>query len=701
MEFRIADTFTSSLARLTNDEQKAVKTTVFDLQVNPTNPGMQFHRIDKSKDSNFWSVRVSQDIRLIIHRTEGSFLICYVEHHDKAYQWAERRKIEQHPKTGAAQIVELRESIKEIVIPKYVEREEEVVQPKLVKPLPPLFADITAETLLGYGVPQEWVSEVQTSTEDSLFQIVSHLPQEAAEALLELATGGTPRKPETLPAANPFEHPDAKRRFTVIKTSEELALALNFPWDKWTIFLHPNQRSIVTKDFSGPARVSGSAGTGKTIVALHRAVNLAKANPESRVLLTTFSETLASSLQTRLRRLLTSEPRLGDRVEVHSVDEIGLQLYRRIDKTKRIVPESEIASLLTAAAASIPGHTFGAAFLKSEWDDIVDAWELRSWEEYRDVKRLGRKRRLSDAQRETLWKIFEAMRKSLEKSGLITKAEMFGAVARQIASFRNPPFDCAVVDEAQDVSIPQLRFLAALGGTRPNGLFFAGDLGQRIFQQPFSWKSIGVDVRGRSQILKVNYRTSHQIRSQADQLLAGSLADVDGNEESRLDTISTFEGEIPMVKTFPDEESEIESVGAWLSELSKKGFAQHEIGVFVRSEKQLDKARAAISKSGLTAALLDDRAETKFQSVSMGTMHLAKGLEFRAVAVMACDDEVIPLQERMESAGDESDLDEVYQSERHLLYVACTRARDALLVTGAEPASEFLEDLGKANARRD
>ena len=117
MEFLIADTFTDSLASSTGEEQKAVKTTAFDLQMNPANPGMKLHKLDKAKDKNFWSVRVSSDIRLIVHKTDRSLLLCYVDHHDKAYHWAERRKLETHPKTGAAQLVEVRETVQEIIIP--------------------------------------------------------------------------------------------------------------------------------------------------------------------------------------------------------------------------------------------------------------------------------------------------------------------------------------------------------------------------------------------------------------------------------------------------------------------------------------------------------------------------------------------------------------------------------------------------------
>lgn len=286
MEFLIADTFTNSLAKLTGEEQKAAKTTAFELQMNPAHPSMQFERVDSSRDKNFWSVRVSRDIRLIVHKHGKSVVLCYVAHHDPAYQWAERRKIEAHPRTGAAQLIEIRETIKEITISKYVE----VEQPAAAKP--PLFANISDDELLGYGVPTEWLNDVRKANEDSIFELTDHLPAEAGEALIDLAAGATPRVPPVVAAdTDPFAHPDAQRRFRVMSNVEELERALDYPWEKWSIFLHPAQRELVERDYDGPVRVSGSAGTGKTIVALHRAVYLARTNPDARILLTTFSDT--------------------------------------------------------------------------------------------------------------------------------------------------------------------------------------------------------------------------------------------------------------------------------------------------------------------------------------------------------------------------------------------------------------------------
>ncbi|WP_231712376.1 UvrD-helicase domain-containing protein [Vineibacter terrae] len=628
-----------------------------------------------------------------MHRSEGSLLLCYVDHHDKAYTWAERRKLETHPRTGAAQMVEIRETVQEVVVPVYVSGDS----PGTSKPAAiskPIFAGRSDDELLGYGVPAEWLADVKAATEDTLLVLADHLPAEAAEALLELATGGRPRAPQlVVAAASPFEHPDAQRRFRVMKNVEELERALDFPWDKWTVFLHPDQRQLVERDFAGAARVCGSAGTGKTIVALHRAVWLARRHTDARVLLTTFSDTLANALRHKLKRLLGNEPRLAERIDVHSLSAIGLRLYKAHVGAVMLASPEVIRELVQEAARAVAGHKFSAQFLITEWEQVVDARQLGTWDAYRDVARLGRKTRLAEAQRRLLWSIFERMREGLKARQLVTQAEMFTNLAIALAGAKKVVFDFAIVDEAQDVGIAHLRFLAALGGGRSNALFFAGDLGQRIFQQPFSWKGLGVDIRGRSRTLRVNYRTSHQIRTHADRLLGPDMTDVDGNTEDRSDTVSVFNGPMPTVRTLASEDAEAEAVGAWMAEQAKAGVLPHEFGVFVRSAAELDRAQAAVKAAAMAFRVLDEEVETTSGHVSIGTMHLAKGLEFRAVVVMACDDEVIPLQERVETVGDDADLKEVYDTERHLLYVACTRARDHLLVTGVEPASEFLGDL--------
>lgn len=611
MEFRIADTFTTSLARLTGEEQKAAKTTAFDLQLDPIGKGLSFHKLDKAKDPNFWSVRVSRDIRVIVHKAAGSLLLCYVDHHDKAYAWAERRKLETHPTTGAAQLVEIRERFEEILVPKYIE----TAAPAKLKPI--LFGKYSDEQLLAYGVPSEWLSDVKAADEETLLALADHLPSEASEALLELATGGTPVLPQIAsPGADPFHHPDAQRRFRIMSDVEELQRALEFPWEKWTVFLHPAQRQLVDRDYNGPARVSGSAGTGKTVVALHRAVHLAQQNENSRVLLSTFSDTLANALRGQLFRLVYNKPKLAERIDVASMDDIALRLYGRQLGKPKLASRDDIASLIATALKEVTGLKSSIAFLLAEWTDVVDPWQLDTWEAYRDAKRLGRKTRLPEAQRQLLWEVFSRVIASLKAESKLTHAGLFTHLADAISRRDHPPFDFIVLDEAQDVSPAQLKFLAAMAAGRPNALFFAGDLGQRIFQQPFSWKSLGVDVRGRSRSLQINYRTSHQIRSQADKLLGRDVSDVDGNTESRQGTISVFNGPAPTVKTFKSVSAESSAVGEWLKDRIADGIMPHEIGVFVRSEMELPRTYDAISAAGLPHTTLNREMTTTEGKVS-------------------------------------------------------------------------------------
>src|SRR5262245_63959050 len=527
MDVRIADTFTEGLARLSGEEQKAVKTTALDLRINPAHAGMSFHRLARSPDKGFCSVQVSQDIRLIVHRTDRSILLCYVDHHDRAYAWAERRTLETHPSTGAAQLVEIRERVQEIVVPAYVSPTPVATEAK------PLFGHLSDDQILSFGVPAEWLDDVRRATDATILGLAEHLPAEAAEALLELATGGTPRQPApAAPAADPFEHPDARRRFRVVADVEELERALAYPWERWIVFLHPAQRDLVKRRFGGPARVAGSAGTGKTVVALHRAAHLARMNPDARILLTTFSEALASALRINLGRLIGTEPRLRERIDVDPLDAVARRLHGRLLGHVEAASREAIREVVhEAARGGDPG--VAPAFLLSEWTDVVDAWQLGSWEAHRDVARLGRKTRLPERQRRALWAVFERVRPALTERGLVTAADLYGRLTARLAGGERSPYDFVVVDEAQDVSVAQLRLVAALGRGRADALFFAGDLGQRIFQVPFSWKSLGVDIRGRSATLRTNYRTSHQIRTQADRLLGKQITDVDGNVEDR------------------------------------------------------------------------------------------------------------------------------------------------------------------------
>ncbi|WP_296711606.1 UvrD-helicase domain-containing protein [Rhodoblastus sp.] len=681
MDFRIADTFTDAIAKLTAQEQKAVKTTAFDLQMDPSSPGLSFHRIDKSKDTNFWSVRASADIRIIIHKAAASILLAYVDHHDKAYAWAERRRIEAHPKTGAIQIVEVRERVEEVAPPATLD---------LVLPLPrfgapaqaqkALFSNLDDNALLSIGVPADWLADVRAATEDGFFALAGHLPAEASEALLEYATTGRLIAPAPAPAiASPFAHPDALRRIRLISDQEELEQALEFPWEKWGVFLHPSQRTLVERSFSGPARVAGSAGTGKTIVAIHRAVRLARETPEARVLLASFSGPLAAELAKKVLVLAPETGGIVPRITTASFQGIGEQMFQLEHGVRpRIAPDAVLRERLRAAAADSGLKGFSDRFLLSEWTNVIDAWGLTSLDAYSTVQRMGRKSRLGPNQRASLWPVFQAVRDALKAERYTTWADVFTGLAVALAKRESKPFDHVVIDEAQDLAPAELRFFAALAPGKADGLFLAGDVGQRIFQHPFSWASLGVDVRGRSYTLKVCYRTSQQIRRAADKLLPTVLRDTDGLEDERRGIISVFDGPEPEVKSLATiaQETDVvrQTVEAWLDD----GIAPHEIGLFVRTPQLVARARTAIA--GLAGE----------GEMTAAPMSLAKGLEFRAVVVMACDEGILPLDERVADAADEAELDDIYETERRLLYVACTRAREHLLLTGVTPTSEYL-----------
>lgn len=736
MDFRIADTFTDALARLPVNDQKAVKLSVMDLQLDPSAPGLQMHRIDKSKDPNFWSARVNRDIRLILHRTVGSLLVAYVNHHDAAYAWAERRRIEAHPRTGAVQIVQVREVV-EAQEPDVARRwRMEYAQPGLAEAPPAAFGALTREQLLEVGVPADWIDPVLEVSEEGFLDIAACLPAEASEALLQFATTGqlrpsapaandpapsapiasvppyrmrqrtsdaapmflsvfgAPRPSGTKISPSAFEHPDARRRFARIDSSEELEAALDAPWDTWSVFLHPSQREVVERSYNGPARVAGSAGTGKTVVALHRTVRHIKQDPNARILLTTFSEPLAGSLRAKLAVLAGPDSSIVPRVTVASFQSLADELFQlAFGRRPRVGTAEQVEAALASAAKAAGLKGFSQRFLAAEWANVVDAWRVSDAEAYAAVPRLGRRNRLGARQREALWPVFAAAGDLLRSQGVLTWPGVFHQLADYYGATAQKPFSHVIVDEAQDLGVPELRLLCTLAPDGEDRLFFAGDLGQRIFQQPFSWKALGADVRGRSTTLKVNYRTSQQIREAADRLLPGLVRDVDGREEDRKGTISVFEGPAPQVLLLEHEADEAEAVARFIRDAQENGIGPGEIGVFVRSRKELPRARAAVTAAGQEPAELSERTVDVGSRVAIGTMHLAKGLEFKAVAVMACDDEVLPSGERIDAVVDESDLDEVYETERHLLYVACTRARDRLLVSGVKPGSEFLADI--------
>jgi len=648
MTHRIADTFYDAIGKLTAQEQKAVKTTVFDFQMDPSLPGLSMHRVDRARDPNFWTARVNRDIRMVVHKREQDTLLAWVGHHDDAYRWAETRRIESHPKTGAIQIVEARETVEDIVIPNYVQEDT---------PMPQLFAEELDDTLLSWGIPTDWLDTVRQVTED---------------AIVQAATGVRPKPADPIDIdANPWTHPDTERRFRVMDNLEELKAALDSPWEKWSVFLHPAQREFVDRDFNGPARVIGSAGTGKTVVALHRAARLAK-SADACVLLATFNEELAKRLAEKV--YLVADPTVSGRMEVAALEKAIAHQYLEQFGIHEIATDEDVKEALLAAAEE-QGSQVGSDFLFDEWTLIADAWDVQSAEEYRNLPRLGRKVRMAASKKDDLWRVFEVARQRLDRLGKQTRAQL----AHRLRLEGSWPYTNVLVDEAQDISVPELLLLGGALGKEPNGLFFAGDIGQRIFRAPFPWSATEVNVRGRSRSLKVNYRTSHQIRMGSETLLPETLVEADGEVESRLGVTSVFEGPWPKVQAFKDRAAEMKGVADWITEILDLAVLEDEIAILVRT----DHLGAELSGSWLTS----------FPKLNWLSMHAAKGSEFQAVAILALDHQILPDEARLLAARDEGQLDEVMSTERHLLYVAATRARDFLWVSGTRPVSEFLTDL--------
>jgi superfamily I DNA/RNA helicase/mRNA-degrading endonuclease RelE of RelBE toxin-antitoxin system len=677
VNFIIADTFYKSLDRLPANEQAAVKQAAFDFQMNPKSPGFSYEDVKGAKDRDLWSFRASDGLRVIVHRSPATFTLCYVGRHDDAYRWAEKRKIEFHPITGAAQIVEVIERTEEHV--------RRIVRDEIVEP--PAFRRYERSYLHALGVPEEWLDAVLHAVESELDTLLPRLPQEAAERLLELACGN----PVPVPGKSDrtgFEHPDAQRRFKVIESEDELRRALDASWEQWMVFLHPSQRKTVIRNCNGPARVSGAAGTGKTVVALHRTAELARRYPNARILLTTFSKTLALRLAVQARTLIGPDAPELSRIRVEHLHKVARDVVASRSGAVNVLEGPALTQLFADANDS----GLDSAFLKAEWESIIDPLGIETWEEYRALSRSNRGVSIGAKQRQAAWKVFEKALVLMRQRRLLTWDKVCLDAASAV-----PLFDNIIADEFQDFGTAEMRFLRAAVKPGPDDLFLCGDSGQRIYKPACSWLSLGIDIRGRSTNLKLNYRTTEQIRRFADRIVASELQGGTGESEARL-SVSLLQGPPPEIRVAASHAEEIEFVASWLRELVASGVQQGEIAVFARSDHGLKNlGEAAVRKAGLSFRSLRDDDASGDAVVSVGTMHRAKGLEFRAVAVVGCDDRALPLESVLGSLSDPADRTEFSERERQLLYVACTRARERLLVTAAGRMSSFVP-VGKAGA---
>lgn len=680
MTLILSSTLNESISRLTASEQVSAKIAIYELQVNPASPGLKLHRIEAARDPNFWSARVNVDLRLIVHRTGDSQVASYVGHHDDAYRWAERRKLEVHAHTGAAQFVVYDERVEEIV--------KRIV--RTVEESPPVFGRFERGYLRSLGVPDEHLDQVLRVGREDLHALIDILPEEATERLLELADGGQVEAPA--PAdADPFRHPDAARRFRIVDSVDEVRTALEAGWEKWVVFLHPDQRDLASRSWNGPAKIGGSAGTGKTVVALHRARHLLAADPDARVLLTTYSRTLAARLEQNAQLLIAPGSADERRLTIVNLHRLARDLWtEHRGLAPKIADDRVIQAAVDRSTGSCGPCGFTPAFVRAEWMTVVDPLDLRSLDTWLGAPRAGRGTALTRKQREALWPALDGIRRSLEGSGFLTWDQVFHHAVELIAEHPGDRYDHVVADEVQDLGLPELRFLRSLVTPGRDDLFLVGDVGQTIFRGRSALALAGIDVRGRSSRLKVNYRTTGQIQQYADRALERSPSSSEGGDRGR--TIAILSGPRPELRACASEVAETEALVTWIRELATAGFRPRDVALFGRTEAALGRARKAVAAAGQECAELRDDEALDERRISVGTMHRAKGLEFRAVAVVGCEEALLPLPAVLKGAVDELERQEAMERERRLFYVACTRARERLLISWTGKRSPLVHD---------
>ncbi len=680
VELHIAKPFFSAVAKLNEQQSKAVWQTIGQLQDNLEAPGLQTHRVDRAHDPDIWSARVNSDLRIIFHKKSAVILLLYAGHHEDAYGWARRRRVETNATTGAVQLVTVREAVVDIA-PRQNEAEWKRRQS--------LFEGLSRQDLLSAGVPEDWVHDLRNAaTEDDFLAIAMFLPEEAQEILLRYVTDKVWHIPELSAPADPFASADTLRNFWKAGSFEELQRVLAFPEDQWSVFLHPAQRRLIEMNFNGPARISGSAGTGKSVVALHRAFRQARDNAAGRVLLTTFSQVLADVLAQKLKILTGENTAIAARIEVMPFRAVCEELYQTaFGERPQIASEEQVRNAIEQAMRRQSKAPLDASALYGEWTDVVDAWQIEDIYDYTHLSRKGRSSPMGRRQREYAWSVFDFVREALDAEGAVTWAQAFRRAADYYQELRQKRFSHVIVDESQDLGATELRFFAAIAPATPNALFFVSDLGQRIAKPMFSWKQLGIEIGGRSHTLKVNYRTSEQIRRTSDKLLPDVLRDGDGAEERRGETVSIFSGPDPVIREFATQDEESREVAAWINSRLAEGMADSDIAVLVRSAAHLARVMAAVSASGCESVALTQAIPAivrggKQQGVPIGLMEEAKGFEFKAVAIMACEGTNTP-----DETEKDTGLGEQRLAERRLFYVGCTRAREHLLICGVSPTS--------------
>ncbi len=655
----LADTFLKARGRLTPAEQVAVMDALFSFAQNPRHPGLRLEKLH----SGFWSIRVNQDLRVILHPYGKAWIAAYCGHHDEAYDWADRHRLEVHRITGELQII----------------RTVEVEVPVPVEVEAPL-ARYDEDYLLSLGVPLDYVKPLRYATEDGILELMKGLPETVRERIWSLLEGKPvppPPRIQVQSAEELLSHPLVQRQFHLLQSLPEVRQALGGPWEAWRFFLHPLQREMVEARFGGPARVTGGAGTGKTVVAIHRTRTLARRYPGAPILLTTFNKGLAQKLKGALRDLHGEEL---PNVHVEHLHGLALRLYEEAYGPIEIWTEERYRPLLEELGG---GLLFSPGFLLSEWE-MVDAWGLYTWEAYRGFSREGRGTPLSARERLALFEVFQRVWEAMAAQGATTFNGVCHRVRAALEGGRLPRFRAVVADETQDFGPAELMLLRALAEEGEDDLFLALDPGQRIYRGPTSWRALGLEVQGRSRRLRVNYRTTREIGELAERALP---PEVEGEVRGSL---ALLRGPKPERRGFNREGEALEELVRWVRWVLGQGLDPSQVAVLARVHNLAERVGERLRQEGLPAQRLDGEGE----GVWYGTVHGAKGLEFRAVALFGANASLFPLRTLLQKAPDPQEKALLEERERSLLYVALSRPREYLWVGYWGAPSPYLPGEG-------
>ena len=688
----ISSDFLTAFARLPRSIQGKVTEFINKFRNDPTSPGINYEKLNKGVDKKIYSVRIDDTYRGIVVREKdtGVYLLLWVDHHDEAYDWAARKRCEVNPKTGAVQIFDVQTVTEEVSVPADAS----------------LFKEATDEQLLELGVPEEQLGFVHAFTDKEAFYSASDaMPQDAFEYLswivegipvdevLDYAKEERGGKDAHGSISEALELPLSLKSFVVVEGEDELHRIMAEPLEKWRVFLHPTQRKIVNRDYSGPARVLGGAGTGKTVVAMHRAKHLAsQLDGNERILFTTFTANLASDIRENLRKICTVEELR--RIEVIHLD-AWVNRFLRESGFSAQIDYDHISSLwekaVLMANVVLP---FDAGFYEEEWNRVVVSQEALTLEKYIKASRNGRGTRLDRKKRMLVWKVFEEYQ-NLLKENQIRDINMAMYESRKLleAAGTRPRYAHVIVDEGQDFSDNAYRLLRSLAGEEhTNDLFIVGDSHQRIYRNHPVLSKCGINIRGRSSILRINYRTTEEIRRYAFALLNGiSFDDLDEGTDLGDRCQSLTHGVTPLMKEFRNAEEELSFVINEIKQLQEAGVPLSNICLVARTKKLVNDYIAQITRAGLRVYEIkrSKTDERSLDGIRMATMHRVKGLEFQYVFIVAVNNRVIPLPSAINRTDAISEKESM-TSEKCLLYVALTRAQKGAYITSYGKKSAFL-----------